>query len=369
MRISGGSMRGRRIAAPEGRDVRPTSDKVRQAIFNILLQYGLPAGAQVLDLCCGTGVLALANVAVRRRLYLTGGVREERNDGFAGGDRYTTLPTLGASYLAERGGVTLKLRAAYGSGMRSPRTAAREASWSGAHALSGDLRPERQSGAEAGMDLLLGRRLSLHITRYDQLASGLIQRVAVAVPDSVGESEGMGSDRKLGFVRGFGFSRWECEAAAPAPREAGDSRVREATPDDLPDCIALDTQACGLGRASLLASLAGRQGSLAWRIDDAGGRATGFVLAREGRRATQLGPLVAASDAQAIGLLRAALAATPGPVFIDVPDAREALSGWLIAHGFRLQRSFVRMALCPRLPPSLADAPSSLFAVAGPEFG
>lgn len=157
-------------------------------------------GVEYVEWQHGTGVLALANVAVRRRLYLTGGVREERNDGFAGGDRYTTLPTLGASYLAERGGVTLKLRAAYGSGMRSPRTAAREASWSGAHALSGDLRPERQSGAEAGMDLLLGRRLSLHITRYDQLASGLIQRVAVAVPDSVGESEGMGSDRKLGFV-------------------------------------------------------------------------------------------------------------------------------------------------------------------------
>ena len=58
-----------------------------------------------------------------------------------------------------------------------------------------------------------------------------------------------------------------------------------------------------------------------------------------------------------------------GPVFIDVPDAREALSGWLIAHGFRLQRSFVRMALCAQLPPHLAEAPSSLYAVAGPEFG
>lgn len=175
--------------------------------------------------------------------------------------------------------------------------------------------------------------------------------------------------RKLGFVRGFAFSRWEREAAETVPREAVDPRVHEVTPDDLPDCIALDTHACGLGRASLLASLAGRQGSRAWRIDDARGRATGFVIAREGRRATQVGPLVADSDAQAIVLLRAALSATPGPVFIDVPNAREALSGWLIAHGFRLQRSFVRMAQCVQLPPRLAEAPSSLFAVAGPEFG
>jgi ribosomal protein S18 acetylase RimI-like enzyme len=175
--------------------------------------------------------------------------------------------------------------------------------------------------------------------------------------------------RKLGFVRGFGFSRWERGGTATSAAQAADPRVCELTPDDLPQCIALDTQACGLGRASLLASLAGRQGSRAWRIDDARGRATGFVIAREGRRATQVGPLVATSDAQAIGLLRAALAATPGPVFIDVPDAREALSGWLIAHGFRLQRSFVRMALCTPLPLSLAEAPSSLYAVAGPEFG
>lgn len=175
--------------------------------------------------------------------------------------------------------------------------------------------------------------------------------------------------RKLGFVRGFGFSRWERDAAASTAAEAVDPRVREATQDELADCMALETQACGLGRAALLASLAGRQGSRAWRLDDARGRATGFVIAREGRRATQVGPLVAASDAQAIVLLRAALSATPGPVFIDVPDAREALSGWLIAHGFRLQRSFVRMALCAPLPPHLAEAPSSLYAVAGPEFG
>jgi 16S rRNA (guanine966-N2)-methyltransferase len=59
MRISGGSLRGRILAAPKGRDVRPTSDKVRQAVFNILLKYGLPEGAQVLDLCCGTGALGL----------------------------------------------------------------------------------------------------------------------------------------------------------------------------------------------------------------------------------------------------------------------------------------------------------------------
>lgn len=59
MRITGGEYRGRIISVPKGKDIRPTSDKVRQAIFNSLLQYGLPEGAQVLDMFCGTGVLGL----------------------------------------------------------------------------------------------------------------------------------------------------------------------------------------------------------------------------------------------------------------------------------------------------------------------
>jgi 16S rRNA (guanine966-N2)-methyltransferase len=39
MRIVAGKHRGRRIAAPEGHDVRPTSDRAREALFNIL-QHG-----------------------------------------------------------------------------------------------------------------------------------------------------------------------------------------------------------------------------------------------------------------------------------------------------------------------------------------
>lgn len=59
MRITGGQYRGRIITVSKGQDIRPTSDKIRQAIFNMLFQYGLPEGAQVLDMFCGTGVLGL----------------------------------------------------------------------------------------------------------------------------------------------------------------------------------------------------------------------------------------------------------------------------------------------------------------------
>lgn len=62
MRIVGGKHRGRRIDAPEGRDLRPTSDRARESVFNIL-EHGAPAvaleGAMVVDLFCGTGALGL----------------------------------------------------------------------------------------------------------------------------------------------------------------------------------------------------------------------------------------------------------------------------------------------------------------------
>ena len=59
MRITGGEFRSRKIDAPEGNDVRPTSDKMRQVIFNMLVKYSLPVDAVVLDIFCGTGALGL----------------------------------------------------------------------------------------------------------------------------------------------------------------------------------------------------------------------------------------------------------------------------------------------------------------------
>ena len=62
MRITGGQFRGRALAEPPDNRVRPTSDKVRQAIFNILAHndFGFELeGAKVIDLYAGTGSLGL----------------------------------------------------------------------------------------------------------------------------------------------------------------------------------------------------------------------------------------------------------------------------------------------------------------------
>ncbi len=57
LRIIAGSVRGRRIAGPRGEGLRPTSDRVRQVVFDVLGQT-LPGG-EVLDLYAGTGALGL----------------------------------------------------------------------------------------------------------------------------------------------------------------------------------------------------------------------------------------------------------------------------------------------------------------------
>lgn len=59
MRVIGGSSRGRRLTAPELPGLRPTSDKVREAIFDILEARRLVVGARVLDLFCGSGALGI----------------------------------------------------------------------------------------------------------------------------------------------------------------------------------------------------------------------------------------------------------------------------------------------------------------------
>ena len=57
MRVVAGTRGGRRITAPKGRDVRPTSDRVREALFSILGER--VEGARVLDLFAGTGALGI----------------------------------------------------------------------------------------------------------------------------------------------------------------------------------------------------------------------------------------------------------------------------------------------------------------------
>jgi len=69
MRVVGGRLRSRPIAGPKSDAVRPTTDRLREALFNILTHaYADPVtGARVLDLFAGTGALNAGSLPASER--------------------------------------------------------------------------------------------------------------------------------------------------------------------------------------------------------------------------------------------------------------------------------------------------------------
>ena len=63
MRVIAGEFAGRKLVAPEGKTTRPTTDKVRQALFNSLTSMGVLEGAVVADLYAGSGALGIEAIS------------------------------------------------------------------------------------------------------------------------------------------------------------------------------------------------------------------------------------------------------------------------------------------------------------------
>ena len=59
MRVVAGTAKGRRLVTPDGRSTRPTSDRVRESMFNALHSLGAVEDATVLDLFAGSGALGI----------------------------------------------------------------------------------------------------------------------------------------------------------------------------------------------------------------------------------------------------------------------------------------------------------------------
>lgn len=166
---------------------------------------------------------------------------------------------------------------------------------------------------------------------------------------------------RLGFVPGFSLERWE-GMSDPGEVRAMYADLRVAGAQDLDAIAALDAAVSRVDRRFLLESFLRRDASRAWMARDA----SGFAIARRGRRATQLGPLVAADIDAAQRLLEVALAAESCPVFLDVPTRWSGIATWLEQRGFTRQRGFVRMALGAAEVPACSERS---FVLAGPEFG
>jgi len=172
--------------------------------------------------------------------------------------------------------------------------------------------------------------------------------------------------RNLGFEDCWSFERMLRREEPPAtPRAASSVVVRAMRSEDWPEVCKLDAQAFGAERNAVLSGLRGRLPG-AELVAQSDGRIVGLSLGRDGRIASQIGPVTAETDAEVEALLARALDGVAGPVFIDVADAKAATKGFLRQRGFEVSRPFTRMLYGTS---KRFDDAERTFAVIGPEFG
>jgi hypothetical protein len=209
------------------------------------------------------------------------------------------------------------------------------------------------------------RRQGLARRLMDRCIADLTARGLVPVLDAT--PAGRTVYTALGFEDTWGFHRlahggWRGGDVTGAK---ADSVIRSITDADWPALCRYDAAAFGADRSGVLAGLRGRVPP-AELIAYRGERIAGFLLGRNGRTATQLGPLVAEDDAIAQALLLRGLAGVERAIYVDLPDVKTQLRDILEARGFAAQRPLTRMVY--RRSESFDD-PSRTFAVAGPELG
>jgi len=137
-----------------------------------------------------TGAFLQSQLGLADALFFTYGIRAEWNPNYGEEAQPNIAPRYGMAYTHDIGGITAKLRASYGKSTRPPTQGERQsyrylwdtesiAGW-GPHddqLANPELGPESQRGFEGGLELYVGTRGSLNVTRYDQTVDDLITSV------------------------------------------------------------------------------------------------------------------------------------------------------------------------------------------------
>jgi GNAT superfamily N-acetyltransferase len=171
----------------------------------------------------------------------------------------------------------------------------------------------------------------------------------------------------LGFHDLYRVPRWhlgQAPEATIAPPEG--VTLRPVTIADVAGLAHYDRPMSGMERPTILAHLATRQPGLAWLAETSSGKVAGFVLGREGRVATSIGPVLADTEDIALALIARAMTSTRAPFVIDVPDRHKNLRTWLERQAAVTPRAYMRMTLGEA---KALDDPTHVFALAGPELG
>jgi len=209
------------------------------------------------------------------------------------------------------------------------------------------------------------QRRGLATQLLNRCVTDLVARKLVPILDAT--PAGREVYRKLGFKDSWAFQRYACARIRPAKHVAlpDDVTARPIADDDWTRLCAYDAKVFGADRSALLARLRGRVPAVDC-VAMRNGMIAGFALGRDGRVATQIGPIVADDEGCARVILVRALDALPGPVFIDVPDGKFGFLADLTTRGFDSQRPLTRMLF--RVDGAFDDLQRT-FAVVGPEFG
>ncbi|MGA8615264.1 MAG: GNAT family N-acetyltransferase [Xanthobacteraceae bacterium] len=231
----------------------------------------------------------------------------------------------------------------------------------GAPVASGAILPYANDFAWISMVLVTAKRRRERIgTRIlETCCAEIARRGLVAMLDATPAGERV--YRPLGFEPMFGLTRWQGQGGGGSAKlPAG---IRPMTKDDMDAVFALDAAAFGAHRHFLLEGFLRREPQLAFVTAEEG---RGFALARSGRLATQIGPIIAADEDAAATLLSAAVNSVRGPVFLDLADRWSGIARQLQQRGFTVQRPFLRMGMRRHVP--FGDV-ARTFVIAGPEFG
>ena len=175
---------------------------------------------------------------------------------------------------------------------------------------------------------------------------------------------------KLGFSGEDRIARLyresETESVAPSSSSADGLLMKPMRSEDLGPVANLDLRVVGIDRGKVLADFYRREPEAAWVVRDVSGSLRGFVLGRDGRIATQIGPIVAETRMVAEALLTRALSQIAGPVIVDAPMVNTEWIEALKRFGFAPQREFLRMGINGT---ALATDWSRTYAVSGPDLG
>ncbi len=178
-----------------------------------------------------TGYFGQVQANLSDRLFVTAGLRAERNPTFGADFGTAWSPRVGAAYASSLGSATVKLRASYGESIRAPLPAERDATRDAFSVqLANDLlAPERQRGVDGGVELYMGR-VFLGVTYYNQRAIDLIELATIpTAPDALPTYQ----YQNVSHVKNDG---WEFETRLPLGRLqlAGTYSITNSTVRALP---------------------------------------------------------------------------------------------------------------------------------------